>query len=354
MDEPTSSLGLADIEQLFSVMERLRDAGVAIVYISHFLEEVQRVAQRYTVLRDGRKVGDGEMADITLGGLVELMIGRKLDQMFPRVPHGVGEPVLQISHLSGRRLPTDVDLTLRRGEILGLAGLVGAGRTDLLRCVFGLEAVRRGSVTVLGFTGGKHLDAIRRSVQSTRMPASAGCSPADRLAQGVGLLSEDRQSEGLALSRTIGENVMLSRMTPFARWGWLNLRAMRRATADWIGRLEIRSRGPDQRVRDLSGGNQQKVALARLLHHDVDVLLLDEPTRGIDVASKAQIYQLIGELAARGKSVLVVSSYVPELIGICDRIAVMHRGRVAAVRPAAAWTEHEVIAVAASGKESVP
>lgn len=144
---------------------------------------------------------------------------------------------------------------------------------------------------------------------------------------------------------------MLSRLTPFSRWGWLNLRALRRATTEWIGRLEIRSRGPDQRVRDLSGGNQQKVALARLLHHDVDVLLLDEPTRGIDVASKAQIYRLIGELAARGKAIVVVSSYVPELIGIGDRIVVIHRGRAAAVRPAGAWTEHEVIGVAASGLE---
>ena len=333
MDEPTSSLGLADIEQLFGVIERLRAGGVAIVYISHFLEEVQRVAQRYTVLRDGRNVGSGPIGDVTLTRLVELMIGRRIEQMFPRVPHELGEPVLRIEGLCGRRAPLDADLTLHRGEILGLAGLVGAGRTELLRAIFGLEAVRRGTVRVANYSGGKQ-------------------APARRLAQGVGLLAEDRQTEGLALSRPIADNVMLSRLSPFARWGWINLRAMRRATTEWIRRLDIRARSTEQRVRELSGGNQQKAALARLLHHDVDVLLLDEPTRGIDVASKAQVYQLIGELAARGKAILMVSSYIPELIGICDRIAVMHRGRLGTPRPADEWTEHAIIAAAASGKEA--
>ncbi len=345
MDEPTSSLGLADIEQLFQVIDRLRQEGVAIVYISHFLEELQRVAQRYTVLRDGRNAGTGDMCDITLTGLVELMIGRRLDQMFPRVTHEIGDPILTITNLSGHRLPLDAGLVLHRGEILGLAGLVGAGRTELLRCIFALDPVRAGEITISSYTGTKPpvTAAFRRR---------AGLAPADRLSQGVGLLSEDRAAEGLALSRSIAENAMLSHLRPFARLGWLNLRQMHRATADLIARLDIRARGSDQRVRDLSGGNQQKTALARLLHHDVDVLLLDEPTRGIDVASKAQIYQLIGELAARGKAILIVSSYIPELLGICDRIAVMHRGRIAAARPASQWTEHAIMATAASGKET--
>ena len=332
MDEPTSSLGLADIEQLFAVIGRLRAAGVAIVYISHFLEEVQRVAQRYTVLRDGRNVETGAMADATLSRLVERMIGRRLDEMFPRVAHQIGPPVLEVRALAGRRLPIAVDLTLHRGEILGLAGLVGAGRTELLRCIYGLEPVRDGIVRVATLSGGR-------------------VTPGARLRQGVGLLSEDRQAEGLALSRSIADNITLSRLSPLARWGWINPRAVRRAAAEWIQRLDIRTRGTEQRVRDLSGGNQQKTALARLLHHGVDVLLLDEPTRGIDVASKAQIYQLVGELAARGKAILMVSSYVPELLGICDRIAVMHRGRLGPACPAEAWTEHALISVAASGKE---
>jgi ribose transport system ATP-binding protein len=332
MDEPTSSLGLADIEQLFAVIGRLRAAGVAIVYISHFLEEVQRVAQRYTVLRDGRNVETGAMADATLSRLVERMIGRRLDEMFPRVAHQIGPPVLEVRALAGRRLPIAVDLTLHRGEILGLAGLVGAGRTELLRCIYGLEPVRDGTVRVATLSGGR-------------------VTPGARLRQGVGLLSEDRQAEGLALSRSIADNITLSRLSPLARWGWINPRAVRRAAAEWIQRLDIRTRGTEQRVRDLSGGNQQKTALARLLHHGVDVLLLDEPTRGIDVASKAQIYQLVGDLAARGKAIVMVSSYVPELLGICDRIAVMHRGRLGPACPAEAWTEHALISVAASGKE---
>ena len=245
--------------------------------------------------------------------------------------------MLQIAGVTGRRLPNDVDLTLRRGEILGLAGLVGAGRTELLRAIFGLEPVRRGTVRVGVYAGG----------------SAAQGTPARRLAQGVGLLSEDRQGEGLARALSVVDNIMLGWLKPFAALGWLNVGAMRRAAARWAQRLDIRARDVGQRVEDLSGGNQQKVALARLLHRDVDVLLLDEPTRGIDVASKAQIYQLIGELAARGKAILLVSSYIPELLGICDRIAVMHRGRLGASRPAGEWTEHALVTQAASGKERV-
>lgn len=327
MDEPTSSLGPLDIERLFAVIARLRAEGVAIIYISHFLEEVQRLAQRYTVLRDGRTVGTGAMADIALDELVALMIGRRLDEMFPRVPHAVGSPLLEVRGLSGRRWPLAAALTLHRGEILGLAGLVGAGRTELLRCIFGLDAVRTGTVRIGLYSAG----------------------PGTRLAQGVGLLSEDRQAEGLALSRSIADNIMLSRLAPVSHWGWVSPRAMRRVARAWTERLDIRARTVAQRVGDLSGGNQQKTALARLLHHDVDVLLLDEPTRGVDVASKAQIYRLIGELAARGKAILMVSSYTPELLGVCDRIAVMHRGRLSPARPREAWTEHALVRAATSG-----
>ena len=331
MDEPTSSLGLAEIARLFEIIEGLSREGVAVVYISHFLEEVQRVADRYVVLRDGRVVGEGPTAETTVADLVELMIGRRLPEMFPVTARAPGAPVLCLDGVGTGGRASRIDLTLRRGEILGLAGLVGAGRTELLRAVYGLDPIVSGRVTVAGYSGRKRL-------------------PADRLVQGIGLLSENRQAEGLALGLSVGHNMLLSHLTPFARWGWLRTGQMRRAVERWMGELGIHAAGADQAIRELSGGNQQKVAFARLLHHDVDVLLLDEPTRGIDVASKAQIYDWIGRLAGRGKAIVLVSDHVPELLGVCDRIAVMHRGRLGPPRPAADWTEHDILTVATSGE----
>jgi ribose transport system ATP-binding protein len=332
LDEPTSSLGPADIEHLFEVVRALRDDGVAVVYISHFLEEVRAIAETVTVLRDGQVAHSGALARIGVAELVEAMLGRELDVLFPAVARTAGEPLLHIEELHGRLLPRGASLTLHRGEVLGLAGLVGAGRTELLRVLFGLDAVRAGRVRI-------------GALESTR------AGPRLRLSQGVGLASEDRTREGLALERTIEENVTLSRLGPFARLGCLDRAALERATRGWIERLSIRCAGPDQAVRKLSGGNQQKVALARLLQHDVDMLLLDDPTRGVDVGSKAEIYALLGELAARGKAALVASSSAGELLGICDRVAVMHRGRIVATHAARQWTEHALVACATSGKE---
>lgn len=323
-DEPTSSLTERDAERLFGVIDRLRARGLAIVYISHFLEEVKRVARRYTVLRDGRAVAGGLMEETELRTIIAAMVGRDLSEMFPRVPHRPGEPVLDLHGLSGRRLPRRADLQLRRGEVLGIAGLVGAGRTELLRAVFGLDEVRKGRVSVDGIEG---------------RPGS----PGNRIAQGLGLLSEDRKAEGLALGRSVEENLTLSALGRYSRLGWLGLRRRRAEALRWMEAMRVRCTGPDQRVGALSGGNQQKVALARLLHQQADVLLLDEPTRGIDVGSKAEIYRMIGELAAGGKAVLMVSSYLPELLGVCDRIAVMSRGVLGEARPVDQWTEHRIM-----------
>jgi ribose transport system ATP-binding protein len=331
MDEPTSSLAADDTERLFEVMRRLKARGVSIIYISHFLDEVTRVADRYTVLRDGRSVDSGRIESTPIASLIEKMVGRKITELFPRIAHTPREVVLTVAELRGVRLPRRAGLALRRGEILGLAGLVGAGRTELLRALYGLDPVRAGAVTIAGVTSGT-------------------AAPSERLAQGVGLLSEDRKQEGLALDRSIAENVTLSRLGPFLWHGWLSARRQAAAAASWIAQLDIRSRGPAQRVRDLSGGNQQKVALARLLHHDVDVLLLDEPTRGVDVGSKAEIYRLIGTLAAQGKAVVFVSSYLPELLGVCDRIAVMHRGVLGPAREVREWTEASIMAAATRGE----
>jgi ribose transport system ATP-binding protein len=330
MDEPTSSLARDDADTLLALVRRLRDRGVSVIYISHFLEEVQRVADRYTVLRDGSTVATGDMAEVTLPVLIEAMVGRPVDQLFPRVAHTPGETVLALEGLAGTTLPSAAGLALRRGEILGIGGLVGSGRTELLRAVFGLAPVRAGTVRVGAVT-------------------DDGAPPWVRLAQGVGLLSEDRKEEGLALGLSLADNIILSEPRPVSRGGFIQRGARDAAARRWIADLGIRCRAPDQRVAELSGGNQQKVAIARLLHHDVDVLLLDEPTRGVDVGSKVEIYRLMGELAAAGKAVLFVSSHIPELLGVCDRVAVMHRGQLGEARPVAEWTETGILEEAARG-----
>ena len=331
MDEPTSSLSQEDSQRLFEIVRGLRDQDVSVVYISHFLEEVQRVADSFTVLRDGRSVGSGRMEGTRPEDLIRLMVGRQLTQMFPRVEHAVGEPVLAVEGLKGKGMAGPVSLSLGKGEILGLAGLVGSGRTELLRAVFGLDGAEGGTVAVSG-----------ASLPSGR--------PWARVRRGLGLLSEDRQGEGLALSMSVADNVTLSDLAPYRRRGLLSAARQRRAVSGWIERLAVKAKGPGQKVADLSGGNQQKVALARLLHQGAAVLLLDEPTRGIDVLSKSQIYEWIGRLAREGKSVLFVSSYLPELLGICDRIAVFHRGALVASRPAAAWDAAGLLAAATVGR----
>jgi ribose transport system ATP-binding protein len=275
------------------------------------------------VLRDGATVASGALAGTSESQIISLMVGRTIDELYPRIPHTPGDTVLTVSQLSGVKKPDDVSFELRRGEILGLTGLVGAGRTELLRAIFALDPVRRGQVRV-GAIFPNH-------------------SSAARLRAGLALVSEDRKGEGLAQTRSIADNITYGRLQPYAHWGWLNLNERRRAVAEWMQQLEIKADSPELSVEALSGGNQQKVALARALHQQADVLLLDEPTRGIDVGTKATIYRLIGELAAGGKSILFVSSYFEELLRVCDRIGVMSRGRLREIRPADAWTKESLL-----------
>jgi ribose transport system ATP-binding protein len=312
-DEPTSSLGREDARHLFDVIRGLRDQGIGVVYISHFLEEALAIADTYTVLRDGRVAAEGRMSDTSLDGLVRHMVGRELGDMFPRSPHAIGAALLEVRGLTGRRAPRAVDLTLRRGEILGLAGLVGAGRSELLRCIFGLDPVRSGDVRV---DVPAHQRSRSRDVRSPRAS----------IASGLGFVSEDRKGEGLVLALSIEDNLTLTRLEPYSRFGWLALDRRRNAARECMQRVDLRVEDPARAVETLSGGNQQKVAIARLLHQEADIFLLDEPTRGIDVGTKSEIYRLIGELAAQGKSILLASSYLPELLGVCDTIAVMCRG----------------------------
>jgi ribose transport system ATP-binding protein len=325
-DEPTSSLTRHDARRLFDVIGRLKNSGMGVVYISHFLEEVREVSDRFTVLRDGRSVGSGELQSTTEADIITLMVGRTVDDQFPHVPHQPGNPILSIEKLCGNRLPDDVSLELRRGEILGIAGLVGAGRTELLRCLFGLDPVTKGHVRIAG--------CITRN------------TPPEMIAAGVGLVSEDRKGEGLAQLQSIADNLTASWLRPYSRCGLINLRRRRAAVETWMGRLRIKARSPEQPLVELSGGNQQKVAIARVLHQQADVLLLDEPTRGIDVGTKAEIYRMMGQAAAAGKAIIFVSSYFSELLAVCDRVAVMARGRVREIRSAAQWSEHAVLQAA--------
>ncbi|MBY0514010.1 MAG: sugar ABC transporter ATP-binding protein [Gemmataceae bacterium] len=327
LDEPTSALTQADAARLFDLVRRLKARGVTVVYISHFLEEIEAVADRFTVLRDGQAVGTGLVRIVPREWIIRQMVGRAVEEQYPRSPHEIGGPVLELADLCGEELPAGANLTLRKGEILGVAGIIGSGRTELLRAVYGLDPVRRGTVTV-------------------HAVLNASATPAERIGQGVGFLSEDRKEEGLALEQSLADNIALSRIDRYSSGGFLRLGAMRESVAELLRSLHVRHRDPDQPARELSGGNQQKVALARLLHQDADVLLLDEPTRGVDVGSKAEIYRLIGELAARGRAVLVVSSYLPELLGVCDTIAVMCRGKLTPKRPAGEWTPEQIIAAA--------
>jgi ribose transport system ATP-binding protein len=297
LDEPTSSLTSEDVRHLEALVKRLRGQGHAIVFISHVLEEVRAFADRVTVIRDGATVGGGAVGALSNAQIVEWMVGRAVTELYPRSPRTPGAAVL--------------------------AGLVGAGRTELVRAVFGLDPVRRGTVRVAAETG--------------------AAAPARRWAQGVGMVSEDRKAEGLAVNLSIADNLTLSRLSGLGPAGLVLAGRQAAASRRWIEPLQIKCRDVAQPVAALSGGNQQKVAVARLLHHDVDVLLLDEPTRGIDVGAKARIYALIDELATQGRAILLVSSHVPELLGVCDRVAVMCRGRLGPARPVGEIDEHSLM-----------
>jgi ribose transport system ATP-binding protein len=402
LDEPTSSLTREDIGRLFALVRRLKAQGHAIIYISHFLEEVKEISDRYTVLRDGRSVGGGETASAAEDQIIALMVGRKVDDLYPRSPRRPGDVVLEVRDLGGAAKPQSATLALRRGEVLGIAGLVGAGRTELLRAIFGLDTVRRGEIKVAalgearGETAGVRRRTNHRGTEDTEagregsmararrgpdapmrpsvaapphsLPAAASVSsvplwllqsasrfrtssrsaaPAERWAQGMGMVSEDRKNEGLALGLSITDNLTLTCLPAFFSPARLD-----RGGREWADRLAVRYRGMRQSVGDLSGGNQQKVALARLLYHEADVLLLDEPTRGIDVGSKAEIYRVIDELACRGKAVLMVSNYLPELLGVCDRVAVMCRGILGPARPVEEVNAHQLMLEATGGETS--
>ncbi|HKV40166.1 MAG TPA: sugar ABC transporter ATP-binding protein [Blastocatellia bacterium] len=338
MDEPTSSLQGEDIQSLFSLIRRLRDEGISVIYISHFLEEIREIADRYTVFRDGKHIASGSLETASDEELIAKMVGRPVQNMYPQRVHGSnGQVLLEVRDLAAPGVK-HADFEVRRGEVFGIAGLMGAGRTELARAIFGLAPINSGSV-------------ILHSLQS-QSSVRRGQLPSDRIKHGFGYLSEDRKGEGLALNLSIADNVALTKFSACSRWGWLSLARQHQQVASWIKSLSIRAKDSHQLAGALSGGNQQKAALARLFYQDADILILDEPTRGIDIGSKAQIYGAIAKSVAENKAILLISSYLPELFGMCDRLAVMCRGRLTMSRPIEDWTPESVLhaAISATGE----
>jgi len=309
LDEPTSAIPAREVERLYGVVRKLRARGVAMLYTTHKMEEIRAIADRVVVLRDGGLALDRPLAETTDGEIVHAMIGRELEELFP-VVHEPGDDVaLDVDglHVAGTRRP--VSFSVRRGEILGLAGLVGAGRTELLEAIFGARRTLAGDVRVAGHT-------VRRR------------SPAASIVAGMALVPEDRKGAGLVLSMSVLANGTLPRLSSFTAGGWLRQRRRNHAVGDAMSSVRLRGRGLSQEVGTLSGGNQQKVVLARWLTQHVDVLLLDEPTRGVDVGARGEIYRIVSELAASGMAVVMASSDMPELLSLSHRVLVLGGGAV--------------------------
>jgi ABC-type sugar transport system ATPase subunit len=308
MDEPTATLAPKEVEHLFGILRELRSAGHGILFVSHRLDEVAAISDRITVMRDGETLGTWTAAELPEARLIELMVGRPLGTSFPARSPRLGPEVLRAEGLRGGRV-RGASFALRAGEVLGIAGLVGAGRTDLARLIFGADRPEGGCLL---------LDGAPIAVRS----------PREAIGHGIALLTEDRKGQGLVLGLSARENFALPNLGRWSRFGWIATRKESSAFMRYVESLNIRVAGPEQAARNLSGGNQQKLLIARWLENDARVLLFDEPTRGIDVGSKHETYNLIRDLASRGKAIVMISSELPEVLGMSDRILVMHEGRI--------------------------
>lgn len=331
MDEPSAALTEHELEALFDLIRSLRAEGRSIVYISHRLEEVFAIANRITVMRDGEEVSTLPVGQVTRDSLIRDMVGREMTETFPTREANIGEPMLEVKGLSRAGILTDIDLTVRKGEIVGLAGLVGAGRTELARCIFGADRYDTGEILLAG-------KAIR-----------VRC-PKDAIAHGIGLVTEDRKQQGLVLGMAVRENTTLANLQNLTSFGFVQGGRERSVTAKYIKDLAIKTPSAEQTVRNLSGGNQQKVVLAKWLFTESKLLIFDEPTRGIDVGAKYEIYLLMHELAAKGNGILMISSELPEVLGMSDRVVVMHEGRIGGELPREKATSEAVMHLATGGK----
>jgi ribose transport system ATP-binding protein len=339
LDEPTAALTDPEIERLFANIRQLQADGVGIIYISHRMDEIRRIANRVTVLRDGRRVATHDAAKVTPAELVREMVGHDLPERKAGGERPPGEVALRVRNLTAGERVLGVNFEVRRGEILGIAGLIGSGRTETLRAIFGADPK----------SGGEILLPSRRGTEADLAPATIN-DPCDAVRVGLGMVPEDRKQDGLLLAQSIRVNTTLATLSNHTRaGGWLDFRSENQTTNNLRDRLAVRCASIEQPVSQLSGGNQQKVVIARWLARGCDVLLFDEPTRGIDVAAKDMVYQLLRDLAAEGKAIVMVSSELTELMALCDRIAVMSAGRIAAEFLPGEWTQEKITQAAFSG-----
>jgi len=312
MDEPTAALTKAEIDELFSLISQLKKTGISVIYISHRLEEITEIGDRVTVLRDGQKISTNEISDVDILSLIRMMVGREVDEtLYKKEDVKIGEECLRVEGLSRRGDLNDINFTVKKGEILGIAGLVGAGRTELVRAIVGADPIDRGKIF------------IEKKEVKIR-------SPHDAISAGIGFLPENRRDDGLALDLSVKDNITLANVTRFTRFGWISKSSENSESETYRKDLKIKCQQLNQSVKFLSGGNQQKILIARWLITNTKILICDEPTRGIDVGTKAEIFGLINQLAKKGVAVIMISSYLPEILTMSDRIMVMREGCITA------------------------
>jgi len=329
MDEPTSALSEHEVETLFEIIATLKERGVAVIYITHRLEEVSQVADRITVLRDGKHVGDLPISEATKEKIVQMMVGRSLN-LFPKEPAPIGEEVMRVENFSRKGAFSDISFSVKEGEILGVAGLMGAGRSEIARAIFGVDLKDSGDV----FIGGQKVSIN---------------TPIDAIRSGLGLVPEDRKLQALVLSMAVRENITLAHLSDFAKSGIVSKAKERKDASQHVQELDIRTPTIEQKVANLSGGNQQKVVIAKWLGVKPKVLILDEPTRGIDVGAKAAIHSLMCKLAANGVGIVMISSELPEIMAMSDRIIVLHEGRITARLTREEATQDRIMMAATGG-----
>jgi rhamnose transport system ATP-binding protein len=334
-DEPTTALSESETKALLARIHGLRDEGHAVMYVSHHLEEMFEIGDRVTILRDGKLARTARMDELDHDGLIGAMVGRKIENLYPHANREIGAPRLRLHGLRPAGADRPIDLEVRAGEIVGIAGLLGSGRSELLRAMFGADPVDGGHIEI---------DGERVAPGSPRKAVQAG----------LGLLTEDRKTLGLLLQLSIRENASLAHLDEISRFWVVDKKKERNLVDHYLGGLKLRAGSWEQPVSSLSGGNQQKVLLARWLATHAKVLLFDEPTKGVDVGAKSEIYKVIGDLAAEGLGVIVVSSYLPEVLGLADRVVVMREGGVAGELPAAGTTEEDVLRLASPGVAAHP